>query len=411
MPAVKLTNRLIENHPLPEGSGTVELRDTEQKGLLCKLTAAGARIFMLAYRAADGTKRKPRLGAFGQITLPQAREAARQMLGAVAQGKDPSAERQQTRQAPNVAALCDLYLREVAEPHAKPSYLKQQRRMVETRIKPALGSTKVAAVTRSDITALHNRLSATPYEANRVLALASVIFNHALDDAVRWGLAPEDTNPCLRVKRFRERRRERLLTDGEVSAIYAALEDSEAAGSENWSTILAVRLLFATACRASEIRGLQWEFIDSAAGEIVWPDSKTGGMRKPLTAEIRRLLEDAKVRRVVGCAFVCPAVLDPAAPLPMATLEKAWRRILDRAGTPRCGLHAIRHRAATDIANSGAPLQVGMRLTGHKTASTYLRYLHAEREQTLAAAELVSNVRATRVSARPKAVLIPLKGA
>jgi hypothetical protein len=48
---------------------------------------------MVACRAADGTKRKPRLGTFGAITLSQAREAARNMVGAVAQQRDPSAER------------------------------------------------------------------------------------------------------------------------------------------------------------------------------------------------------------------------------------------------------------------------------------------------------------------------------
>ena len=38
MPSARLTNKLIESHPLPEGSRTVELWDTEQKGLLSKLT-------------------------------------------------------------------------------------------------------------------------------------------------------------------------------------------------------------------------------------------------------------------------------------------------------------------------------------------------------------------------------------
>jgi integrase len=401
MPSVRLTNKLIENHPVP--ARAVELWDTEQRGLLCKITPAGRRIFMVTYRAADGTKRKPRLGAFGQITLPQARAAAKDMLGAVAQRRDPSAERRQARQAPDVAALCDRYLRDVAEPHSKASYLQQQRRMVETRIKPAMGTAKVAAVTRADIVALHNRLRATPYEANRVVALSSVLFN----TAELWGMRAEGSNPCLRVKRFREGRRERLLSDGEVAAIFEALDGSEEEGSEDWSTILAVRLLFATACRASEIRLLEWGFVDKAAGEIAWPDSKTGGMRKPLTEEIRELL--GQVPRVVGSPFICPAILDRAAPLPMSTLEKTWRRILECAGVARCGLHAIRHRAATDIANSGAPLQVGMRLTGHKTATTYLRYLHAERQQTLAAAEAVSKGRAARVSAKGKVARIQPK--
>jgi len=369
MPAVKLTARLIEATE-PQAK-PLELWDTEQRGLLLKVTPAGNRIFMIFYRASDGTKRKPRIGAYGQITLAQAREAARQMLGEVARQRDPSAERQADRRAPDVRALCDRYLRDVAAQHSKPSYLKQQRRMVETRIKPALGTAKVAAVTRSDILALHNRLKDTPYEANRVLALASVLFKHA----ELWGLRPEGSNPCRLIKRFRETRRERLLTDGEVARIFVALDDS----AEEPSVKLAVRLLFATACRASEILGLRWEYIDREAAEIVWPDSKTGAFRKPLTDEIAALLSEAE--RIVGNPLVCVGIKDRAAGLPMSTLEKAWRRILERGEVAPCGLHAIRHRAATEIANSGIPLQVGMKLTGHRTAATYSRYLHTEREQ------------------------------
>jgi integrase len=381
MPAVKLTNRMIEA-VLPQPK-SIELWDTEQRGLLVKVTPAGNRIFMVFYRAPDGTKRKPRIGAYGQITLAQAREAARQMLGEVTRQRDPSAERQANRRAPGVSALCDRYLEDVAAQHSKPSYLKQQRRMIETKIKPAFGSAKVAAVTRSDILALHNRLKDTPYEANRVLALASVLFKHA----ELWGLRPEGSNPCRLIKRFRETRRERLLTDDEVSRIFATLDDSD----EEPSVKLTVTLLFATACRASEILGLEWRFVDKAAGEIVWPDSKTGALSKPLTDEIAALLSEAE--RVVGNPFVCVGIKDRAAGLPMSTLEKAWRRILERAGVAPCGLHAIRHRAATEIANSGLPLQVGMKLTGHRTVTTYSRYLHTERKQVKEAAEMVAQRR------------------
>ena len=384
MPTVKLTNALIEAQPL--GAKPIELWDTAQKGLLLKVTPAGSKIFMVFYRAADGTKRKPRLGTFGQITLTQAREAARHVLGEVVRGKDPSLDRRQERAAPDVAALCDRYLRDIAAQHSKPSYLRQQKRMVEARIKPALGSAKVAAVTRADILALHNRLKETAYEANRVLALLSVLFNHA----ELWGLRPEGSNPCRLVKRFREARRERLLSDAEVARIFAELEVSEQSAAEDRSTLLTIRLLFATACRAGEILGLRWEFVDRAAGELVWPDTKTGALSKPLTDEVGQLLEAASRERIFDNPFVCCAVKDKAAPLPMSTLEKAWRRILARAEVKPCGLHAIRHRAATEIANSGIPMQVGMRLTGHRTAGTYLRYLHAERAQTLAAAELVA---------------------
>src|SRR5262249_35050326 len=121
---------------------------------------------------------------------------------------------------------------------------------------------------------------------------------------------------------------------------------------------------------------------------IVWPDTKTGALRKPITREIADLL--ARAERIIGNPFVCVGIKDRGVPLSMNTLQAAWRRILKRARVEHCGLHAIRHKAATEIANAGLPLQIGMRLTGHKTAATYLRYLHAEREQVRAAAEQVS---------------------
>jgi integrase len=234
--------------------------------------------------------------------------------------------------------------------------------MIAFRLRPALGTLKVAAVTRADVTALHNRLRATPTEANRVLALASVIFNQA----ALWGLRPEGSNPARGIKRFRETRRERLLTDDEVERLHQA------------GPSLAIRLLFATGCRAGEILALRGEFIDREAGVIRWPDSKTGPLTRPLTVELRRLL--ASVERV-GLVFP---------DLTLSRLDKAWRRLLAQACVAPCGLHAIRHRVITEIANAGLPLQVAMALTGHRTAAAFLRYCHTDRAQTLAAAERVS---------------------
>jgi integrase len=53
------------------------------------------------------------------------------------------------------------------------------------------------------------------------------------------------------------------------------------------------------------------------------------------------------------------------------TYHTGWSRILERAGVPHVGTHGIRHRAATDIANSGVPVKVGMALTAHKTVQMF----------------------------------------
>lgn len=53
-----------------------------------------------------------------------------------------------------------------------------------------------------------------------------------------------------------------------------------------------------------------------------------------------------------------------------------WSRALKAAGATHVGTHGIRHRSATDIANSGIPVKVGMALTAHKTVVMFMRYVY-----------------------------------
>src|SRR5258708_21771464 len=75
------------------------------------------------------------------------------------------------------------------------------------------------------------------------------------------------------------------------------------------------------------------------------------------------------------------------------TYTKGWRRILGRAGLKHIGTHGIRHRSATDIANSGIPVKVGKALTAHKTVTMFMRYVHSEDDPVRAAANAVASRR------------------
>jgi hypothetical protein len=79
------------------------------------------------------------------------------------------------------------------------------------------------------------------------------------------------------------------------------------------------------------------------------------------------------------------------------TYYQGWRRILARAELPHIGTHGIRHRSATDIANSGIPVKVGMALTAHKTVTMFMRYVHTEDDPVRAAADAVALRRQTLV--------------
>jgi integrase len=151
----------------------------------------------------------------------------------------------------------------------------------------------------------------------------------------------------------------------------------------------------------SEILLLQWDWVDLPNRRVVWPDSKTGDMSKPMSEEAYRLLSSAV--HYENSPYVCPSIFNSKLPLAGHTYYQAWRRILNRAGVPPVGTHGIRHRSATDIANSGIPVKVGMALTAHKTVTMFMRYVHTEDDPVRAAAELVANRRKAVVEGRPTA--------
>lgn len=411
MPKVKLTKSAVERQPV--GPKDIELWDTETPGFYCKVTPKGRRVFLAFYRTQTGTKRKVTLGQFGVLTVEQARALAKIELAKVAQGGDPAQEKKQGRRANTVKQLCERFLTEYAVVRNKPSTIKEQKRMVNKKIIPALGSKKARELTRADVAEFHNGLRKTPYEANRVLATLSKIMN----EAETWGLREPGSNPCKGVTKFGEKRRERLLTSDEIRAIYAALDDMEAARTGNEGAILAIRLLFATAGRASEIIGLRWDYLrladegdTEAVGELVWPDNKAGGeMRKPLTSEIAGLLEG--LEPVVGNPHVCVG-FNKSKPVSISALSKVWKRVLVDAKVKHCGLHAIRHYSATLFANDKSiPMHVSMKMTGHKTPATYFRYLHAEKTQVGEAAEKMAKRRAEMLAKKAEIIPFPARKA
>lgn len=112
----------------------------------------------------------------------------------------------------------------------------------------------------------------------------------------------------------------------------------------------------------------------------------------------QRLLSAAP--RLEDSAFVCPSIFDPSKRMTDNTYHHGWRRVLERAGVPHVGTHGIRHRAATDIANSGIPLKVGVALTAHKTVAMFMRYIHNEDDPVRVAADMVAARRRSVVGPR-----------
>lgn len=156
------------------------------------------------------------------------------------------------------------YLEQHAIPKKRPRSVKNDRSMINRIILPRLGSKKVAAVQFRDIHRLHVSMKSTPYQANRVLALLSKM----LSLAAKWGWRSD--NPVKGIERFQETRRERWLSDDELSRLLEVL-----ANHQNQRAANAVRFQLLTGARLGEVLKASWSDIDLERGVWTKPSHHT----------------------------------------------------------------------------------------------------------------------------------------
>jgi hypothetical protein len=84
--------------------------DTELRGFGIRAKPSGLKTFLIQYRNVEGRTRRLVLGQYGVLTPEIARHLARKKLTAVADGADPSADRQGVRVGMSVKEVCDWYL-------------------------------------------------------------------------------------------------------------------------------------------------------------------------------------------------------------------------------------------------------------------------------------------------------------
>jgi integrase len=375
----KVTKRTVDALK-PRPGRDVLLWDDELPGFGVRCRSSGARTYFLKYRTQGGRQRWLTLGLHGPLTPEQARAKALREKAAVGDGDDPSGDRQRKRLENTVAAIADRYIAEHVAAHNKPSTAAEARRIVETRIKPELGTTKITDLTRADIKAWHQTMSATPYEANRALAYCSKMLNLAVTE---WQLRPD--NPCAGIKRFPEKKRDRYLTDNELARFGDALATAEREGTALPGFVLLVRVLATTGMRLGEALALRWSDVDLAGRAIRLRDAKTGARTVHLGAAAVALLDAVEDKS--GHVVHGP---DPGGSLSSSIAHHAWAQLRDKAGIPDGRLHDLRHSVGTFAALGGANAFVVRDLLGHKTLAMTGRYVERAADMVRATADAVS---------------------
>jgi integrase len=350
--------------------------------------------YVLMYRTPENRLRRYTIGRHGAPWTPEmARREARLILGRVAKGDDPAAEKRERREAATVAELCDLYLgdaeagrlltrRGVAK---KPSTVATDRSRIERHVKPLLGALKVSAVTRADVerfmhavaegeTARRVKLAKGRAVSNvrggkgaaaRTVGLLGAIFAYAQ----RKRMIAQ--NPVRGVIRYADGKRERRLSDEE----YAALGRGLAKVAETmWSpAVAAARFLALTGWRSGEALTLRWGMVDLTRRIARLPDTKTGASIRPLPAAACDIL------RAQGPAAADALVFPPArGDGTMSGFRVFFARIAKAGGLPAdVTPHVLRHSFASignDLGYTEATIGA---LIGHKgTGGTTRGYIH-----------------------------------
>src|SRR5262249_18331532 len=153
---------------------------------------------------------------------------------------DPLLVKDAARDAFTLSDVADRFLEDHVGARRKPTTERLYRLVVNNHLRPRLGTVPIADVSPQDVLKLHHPLRATPYMANRVLAVTSKLLNWAAHAGYR-GKGPH-VNPCLGIEKFKEESRSRYLTAAELKRLGAALRVAERRRAVSADALVAIRL-------------------------------------------------------------------------------------------------------------------------------------------------------------------------
>ena len=434
----KLTDAIVRDIKPPEGPVAAILWDSMTRGLGIKVTKDGCRSYVFRYVVRDSGRQRQitvgraRVGQQGEWDVAAARSRARELRRQVDAGHDPMGELRKSREAETVDELCDRYLAEHA-PKKRESTVREDKSLLDQWIRPELGKLKVRGITRTDIEALHKKITdaGTPSRANRFLSLASKMFSLS----VGWKMRAD--KPCKGDERNREYKRVRYLSGDELASLLRALAKRPGDGAQ------VVRLLLLTGARRGEVLGLKWADLDLKAGTWTKPPSSTKQREwhhVPLNAAAQQLLCErraeaadgekraetleraapkqrhtkrrqimlnaaARARLLASSPLVFPGPRRGKDDMPLETIRTLWRQVCEEAGIENLRLHDLRHSYASFLVGSGLSLPIVGALLGHAMASTTERYSHLALDPLRQATERVGKLVAAAESGKTAKVV------
>ena len=278
--SVRLSKTVIDKCPLPE-SGQVILRDCDLRGFGCRISAGGTRTFIVEKRI-KGRLRRISIGRYGELTPVQARQQAQQLLGQIAMGMDPVAERRRRQLREITLDTCFEDFKR-ARKNLKAKTLYDYERTIKIAL-PDWQNRPMNSITPAMIQTRHQKIGETRGEAYANLAMRCLrtVYNFAaMEYTDGSGLPVIRINPVDSLSRnrawYRVSRRRTVIRTHQMRAWYEAVEsirESDNAQSLGDTVADYLLTLLLTGLRKSEALNLRWSDVDLKDQSIHIPNTK-----------------------------------------------------------------------------------------------------------------------------------------
>ena len=354
----KLTEREIDRLACPPGKRDCMVFDTEQRGLAVRVVASGSKSYLAQYVTA-GRKRRVPLGSVDAISLAAARIAARTVMGDVAKGTDPAAQRKAAvedakveaqRERMTLARLIDDWTR-LHLSTRKPRYQAEAAGTIK-RVFADWLNRPAERLARKDVVQLIDRLPPS-------MARATAAYGRA---CYGWGAKRESVpgNPFVSLPVQASAKRDRVLDDIEVARVWAAALGTPAPFGP------VVRLLLLTGQRREEVGGMAWVEVSADLATWTIPAERTKNgvpsvvpLPAPAQAMLRARLAEVREQR---CGLVFPGESGKAV---FGGWSKSKAKLDKDSGVIGWRLHDLRRTMATGLQRLGVRLEVTEAVLNH----------------------------------------------
>jgi integrase len=290
---MKLIKTFVDKAVAPTDKNQIFYRDDQLKGFALRVTLNGVKSFVVE-KSIGNKIRRITLGKYGALTVEQARKEAQKLLGQIAAGVDPLAEKRVKKmRVVTLSEVMQHYLQ--ARKSLKPKTLYDYNRVLyiaflNWKDKP------LAFITKDKVAKLHEKIGqerGAAY-ANLAMRILRALFNFAAgqyEDAQGRSLITD--NPVKRLSQtrawYRVERRQSFIKSYELARWYEAVQNLQNKTLRDY-----LLLILFTGLRRQEAAKLTWEQIDLKSKTLTIIDTKN---RQPHTLPLSDYLHTLLLSR------------------------------------------------------------------------------------------------------------------